>query len=70
MRQTLINCLFLCITLLFVFVVFIQKNEIENLRKELNKVENDVTEYEKKAQRIMDMNFRLLSNGGWDNFEE
>lgn len=70
MRQTLINCTFLCITLLFVFVVCIQKNEVENLRKELNRVENEVVEYETKTQRLLDMNFMLLSNGGWENFEE
>lgn len=70
MKQTLINCTFLCITLLFVFVFCVQKNKIENIRTELNRVEKEVVEYEQKTQRLLDMNFTLLSNGGWESYKE
>ena len=70
MKQTLINCVLLCTTLVFAVVFCIQNNEVENLRKELNRIENEVVEYEAKTQRLLDANFRLLSNGGWENIEE
>lgn len=70
MKQTLINYVLLCTTLMFAVIFCIQNNEVENLRKELNRVENEVVEYEAKTQRLLDMNFMLLSNSGWENFEE
>lgn len=70
MKQTLINSVLLCTTLAFSVIFCIQNNEVENLRKELNRVENEVIEYEAKTQRLLDMNFILLSNSGWENFEE
>ena len=73
------------IYLFFIFILFLilsivisnQSRKIKNIELELQiqkdmyvNLENDIIKYKQSTERIIDMNFQILSNGGWGSFEE
>lgn len=56
-------------TCMFIVIISIQNVEIKNLKKQVNKIENNIKGYDEKVKRIIDQNFQILANG-WESFSE